>query len=127
MRKFLDHICIDTRDRGRAFWRILFYSFGSLIDTDRMRFDKFFIVQIVAHDDMHHRECKRSIRTWANLDMLIGMSCGAIRTATLTKKHKSGDFVGAVAEFAKWVKNDSKVLKGLVRRRKAEADLYSKP
>lgn len=52
---------------------------------------------------------------------------GAIRTATLTKKHNSGDFAGAKAEFAKWVKNDGKVMKGLVRRRQAEADLYSKP
>lgn len=52
---------------------------------------------------------------------------GAIRTATLTKKHKLGDFAGAKAEFAKWVKNDGKVMKGLVRRRQAEADLYSKP
>ena len=51
---------------------------------------------------------------------------GAIGTATLTKKHKAGDHAGAKAEFAKWNKNAGKVMKGLVRRRAAEAELYGK-
>lgn len=51
---------------------------------------------------------------------------GAIGTATLTKKHKAGDYAGAKAEFAKWNKNAGKVMKGLVRRRAAEAELYAK-
>ena len=49
---------------------------------------------------------------------------GAIASATLTKKHKAGDYAGAAREFAKWNKNDGKVMPGLTRRRKAEADLY---
>ena len=51
---------------------------------------------------------------------------GAIGTATLTKKHKAGDFAGAKAEFARWTKNAGRVMKGLVRRRAAEAELYGK-
>jgi GH24 family phage-related lysozyme (muramidase) len=51
---------------------------------------------------------------------------GAIATATLTKKHKAGDYEGAEAEFARWNKNAGKVMKGLVRRRTAEAALYAK-
>jgi GH24 family phage-related lysozyme (muramidase) len=52
---------------------------------------------------------------------------GAIRRATLTKLHKQGKFADAEAQFGRWVKNDGTVMRGLVRRRKAEADLYAKP
>jgi len=50
---------------------------------------------------------------------------GAIKSATLTKRHVAGAYAGAKAEFAKWNKNDGKVMAGLTRRRKAEADLYA--
>ena len=51
---------------------------------------------------------------------------GAIRRATLTRKHCAGDHAGAEAEFAKWVQNDGRVLRGLVRRRAEEAALYGR-
>lgn len=53
---------------------------------------------------------------------------GALASSTLLRKHNSGDFGGAAAEFAKW--NKAKVggklvpVKGLTRRRAAEAKLY---
>lgn len=50
---------------------------------------------------------------------------GAIGRATLTKKHKLGDYAGAAREFARWNKAGGRVLKGLVRRRSEEARLYS--
>lgn len=53
----------------------------------------------------------------------VGIS--AFRSSTLLKKHKAGDFKGAQAEFARWNKNDGKVMAGLVRRRAAEAALYA--
>ena len=49
---------------------------------------------------------------------------GAIHRATLTRKHIAGDFAGAAAEFARWNRAGGRVLKGLVRRRAAEAALY---
>lgn len=49
---------------------------------------------------------------------------GAIGKATLTKLHKRGEFAAAAAEFGKWVNAGGKRLKGLVRRREAEASLY---
>lgn len=52
---------------------------------------------------------------------------GAIATATLTKRHIAKDYEGARAAFAWWDKNDGVVMRGLVLRRKAEADLYAKP
>ena len=49
---------------------------------------------------------------------------GAIRKATLTQKHVAGDHQGAAGEFAKWKFAGGRVMKGLVRRREAEARLY---
>ena len=50
-----------------------------------------------------------------------------LRKSTLLKKHLAGDREGAKAEFARWKYAGGKELKGLVRRRAAEADLYGKP
>lgn len=44
--------------------------------------------------------------------------------STLMRKHKAGDFEGAAKAFASWRFNDGREMKGLVRRRKAEAKLY---
>jgi GH24 family phage-related lysozyme (muramidase) len=67
--------------------------------------------------------------TQNQFDALVSFhyNTGAIATATLTKKHKAADYKGAEAEFARWNKNAGKVMKGLVRRRAAEAELYAKP
>lgn len=56
----------------------------------------------------------------------IGYNIGlaALRTSTLLRKHKVGDYVGAQRAFASWKFNDGRVLNGLVRRRAAEAALY---
>lgn len=55
---------------------------------------------------------------------------GALTKSTLLKKHKAGDYAGAAAQFGAWDKarvNGQLVpLKGLTRRRAAEADLYRK-
>ncbi len=66
--------------------------------------------------------------TQNQFDALVSFhyNTGAIATATLTKKHKAGDFEGAKAEFMRWVRNDGKVMQGLINRRKAEVALYSK-
>ena len=49
---------------------------------------------------------------------------GAIGRATLTRKHKAGDHAGAAREFDRWCHAGGRVMKGLVRRRAAEAALY---
>jgi lysozyme len=48
-----------------------------------------------------------------------------LRGSTLMRKHKMGDYAGAAQEFHRWTRASGRVLQGLVRRRKAEADLYS--
>lgn len=49
---------------------------------------------------------------------------GAIFRATLTAKHKAGDYAGAAREFGRWNRAGGQVLAGLTRRRAAEAAMY---
>ncbi|MEM7666840.1 MAG: lysozyme [Pseudomonadota bacterium] len=64
--------------------------------------------------------------TQNQFDALVSFhyNTGAIGRATLTRKHNELDFVGAASEFLRWNKAGGRVLKGLVRRRAAEAELY---
>ena len=64
--------------------------------------------------------------TQGQFDALVSFhyNTGAIARATLTKKHKARDYAGAAAEFARWNKAGGRVLRGLTRRRAAEAALY---
>ena len=83
-------------------------------------------------DDLKHyaNDVVRAIgdapTTQAQFDAMVSFhyNTGAIHRATLTKKHKAGDFAGAASEFARWNKAGGRVLKGLVRRRAAETELY---
>jgi GH24 family phage-related lysozyme (muramidase) len=64
--------------------------------------------------------------TQAQFDALVSFhyNTGAIARATLTKRHIAGDHAGAARQFARWNRAGGRVLKGLVRRRAAEAELY---
>lgn len=71
-----------------------------------------------------------SARTTDNqFDALVSFhyNTGAIAKATLTKHHIARNYAGARAEFARWTKNDGRTMRGLVRRRDAEAKLYATP
>jgi GH24 family phage-related lysozyme (muramidase) len=65
--------------------------------------------------------------TTGQFDALVSFhyNTGAIARATLTRKHRAGDYAGAKAEFGKWVRAGGKILPGLVKRRAAEAELYA--
>ena len=52
---------------------------------------------------------------------------GNLKKSTFLKKVNAGDFAGAANEFGKWVNAGGKQLAGLVRRRKAERDLFLTP
>ena len=62
----------------------------------------------------------------AQFDALVSFhyNTGAIRRATLTRRHVAGDHDAARAEFARWNRAGGRVLAGLTRRRAAEAALY---
>lgn len=69
------------------------------------------------------------VTSQGELDALVSFAyncgLGALKGSTLLKKHLKGDKAGAKLEFGKWVKGGGKVLPGLVRRRAAEAALYT--
>ena len=62
----------------------------------------------------------------SQFDALVSFhyNTGAIARATLTKLHLRGDHQGTAREFGRWIHNDGKVMRGLARRREAEAALY---
>jgi len=66
--------------------------------------------------------------TQGEFDALVSftynLGSGNLSRSTLLKKFNAGDHAGAHAEFPKWNKAGGKVLAGLTRRRKAEADLF---
>lgn len=63
----------------------------------------------------------------ALVDFAYNTGVSKMQQSTLIKKVVAGDFVGAKAEFGKWVYGGGKVLPGLVKRRAAEAELFGKP
>ncbi len=60
----------------------------------------------------------------AMVALCYNIGIAAFKKSTVLRKHKAGDYHGAAVAFGMWVKNDGKVMRGLVRRRAAEADLY---
>lgn len=81
--------------------------------------------------ERHAREVDRAIgdasTTEGQFDALVSFhyNTGAIGRATLTRRHCTGDYAGASAEFARWVHAGGRIMPGLVRRRKAKAALYA--
>lgn len=62
----------------------------------------------------------------ALVSFTYNLGVGNFTDSTLRKKLNAGDFAGAAKEFARWNKAGGKVLKGLTRRRAAEAALFSR-
>lgn len=54
-------------------------------------------------------------------------NCGAanLKSSTLLRLYNAGDIAGAQAQFARWNKANGKVMRGLTRRRAAEAALFA--
>lgn len=62
----------------------------------------------------------------ALVSFTFNVGAGALKNSTLRKRLNRGDSRTSVAneEFRKWVKGGGRVLQGLVRRRRAERDLF---
>jgi lysozyme len=54
----------------------------------------------------------------------FNVGSGAFKGSTLLRKLNADDRAGAAQEFGRWVKGGGVVLNGLVKRRKAEAQLF---
>lgn len=60
----------------------------------------------------------------ALVSFAYNVGLGALSKSTLLKKHNAGDKAGAAKEFGKWINAGGRPMKGLIRRREAEAKLY---
>ena len=60
----------------------------------------------------------------AMCSLCYNIGVAAFRRSTVLRRHNAGDYDGAAAAFAMWNKGGGRVLRGLVRRRAAEAKLY---
>lgn len=85
----------------------------------------------LAHDLLRYaQEVDRALggapTSQRQFDALVSFhyNTGAIRRATLTRRHRAGDHEGAATEFARWNRAGGRVMMGLTRRRAAEAALY---
>lgn len=65
-------------------------------------------------------------QTSALYSFVFNVGAGAFRSSTLLRKLNAGDYVGARGQFRRWNKAKGKVLRGLTRRRAAEAKLFGK-
>lgn len=66
--------------------------------------------------------------TQAQFDAMVSLAynigVSAFQRSTVLREHKKGNHTAAARAFLLWNKNDSKVMRGLTRRRMAESDLY---
>lgn len=63
----------------------------------------------------------------AMVSLAFNVGESAFSRSTLLRKHKAGDYDGAADEFARWNRANGKIMRGLTRRRAAEAALYRTP
>lgn len=56
----------------------------------------------------------------------FNLGLGNLQASTLRRKHNRSDYIGAGSEFPKWCRAGGKVIRGLVKRRNDEMNLYRK-
>lgn len=114
-------------------WTIGWGSTGDDVKRDTVWTQKQCDDRFAADMKIYAKEVRAAIgdapTTQNQFDALVSFhyNTGRISTATLTKRHIAKDYAGAREAFGWWIKNDGKVLRGLVLRRKAESDLYATP
>ena len=58
------------------------------------------------------------------VSIAFNIGTGGFARSSVLRRHNARDFTGAADAFLLWNKGGGRVLAGLVRRRKAERDLY---
>ena len=112
-------------------WGSTMYTDGSRIKLGdvitQTKADELFVFEIVSKSNvLTAMNLKINQNQYDSLcSFIYNLGMGSFNSSTLLKKIKLNPTDESIrAEFMKWINNDGKVLKGLIRRRKAEADLY---
>lgn len=92
------------------------------------RADAAFVTDLDVRAEQLNRLLKGASTTQPQFDALLSwlynVGAEAAATSTLLKAHLAGRYMDASFQFRRWNMNDGKVMRGLVKRRKAEAQLY---
>lgn len=90
--------------------------------------DQRFVRDIQGYVDDVNRAVAGVPTTQNQFDALVSFhyNTGKIAQATLTRRHCAGQHDQVRDGLMMWVKNDGVVMRGLMRRREAEADLYER-
>jgi lysozyme len=87
-----------------------------------------FVGDIRRFEDQVEKALQGAATTQAQFDALVhfayNIGVHALSKSTLLRLHKAGHFDSAAAEFARWNKNDGRVMPGLTKRRAIEAAMY---
>lgn len=68
---------------------------------------------------------KHPAKLAAITSFIYNLGSGRFKASTLRRRILAGDWAGATAEFGKWVYGGGRKLPGLVKRRAAEAKIFS--
>ncbi|MFC3100564.1 lysozyme [Alteraurantiacibacter lauratis] len=115
---------------GREPWTIGWGATGPDIGPDTVWTQAQCDARLEADIARHAAEVSKAIgkapTSQHQFDALVSFhyNTGAIARATLTRLHVAGQHKAAAEQFARWVYAGGRILKGLVRRRMAEAALY---
>lgn len=60
----------------------------------------------------------------ALISFVFNLGCGRLRNSTLLRKLNDGDYDGAATEFLRWAMAGGEPVRGLMRRRAAEQQLF---
>ncbi|MFZ9395172.1 MAG: lysozyme [Erythrobacter sp.] len=116
---------------GGAPWTIGWGATGPDIGPDTVWTQAQCDARLIEDIERHATDVRKALAgapvSQAQFDALVSFhyNTGAIARATLTARHRAGDYTAATEEFARWNRAEGRVLKGLTRRRLAEAALYA--
>lgn len=122
----------DPGSRDENPWTIGYGSTGPDIRKGvtwtKAQADARFLADIRRFEDQVEKALAGAATTQAQFDALVhfayNIGVGALMRSTLMRLHKAGHYDSAAREFAKWNKNDGRVLPGLVKRRELETAIY---
>jgi len=90
------------------------------------RADARFVRHLAQFEDAVAKLCP--VTTQGQFDALVSFCYnvgeGSLKESTLRRLHNEGDYANAAAQFVRWNKAGGQIMKGLTRRREAEAKLY---
>jgi lysozyme len=99
------------------------------LTIDQVRADQILMIDMIGAQNTVNNFLKVQVNQNqfdALCDFVFNVGAGNFKSSTLLKLVNEKKFDEAAKEFANWTKGGGKVLPGLVKRRAAEAELFSK-